>query len=122
MGTLLGLASGYRGGYLDVVIMRAADVALGFPTVLVAMIVVTFLGTGIQNIVLAVSITVWARFSRMIRGEVMSIKHLDFITVARISGVSSPTIILRHVFPNVINTLMVITSLRLARLSFLRPP
>jgi peptide/nickel transport system permease protein len=111
VGTVLGLIAGYRGGFVDILIMRAADAALGFPTVLVAMIVVTILGAGIENIILAVVLTVWARFARMIRGDVLYIKELDFVTFAKIAGVSTPMIILKHIFPNTINTLMVVTSL-----------
>jgi peptide/nickel transport system permease protein len=111
VGTVLGLVAGYRGGWLDILIMRTADAALGFPTVLVAMMVVTILGAGIENIILAVVLTVWARFARMIRGDVLSIKELDFVIFAKIAGLSSPMIILRHIFPNTINTLMVVTSL-----------
>jgi peptide/nickel transport system permease protein len=111
VGTILGLVAGYRGGWLDILIMRSADAALGFPTVLVAMMVVTILGAGIENIILAVVLTVWARFARMIRGEVLYIKELDFVIFAKIAGLSSPMIILRHIFPNTINTLMVVTSL-----------
>jgi peptide/nickel transport system permease protein len=111
VGTALGLISGYRGGLLDVLIMRAADAALGFPTILVAMIIVTIMGAGIQNVVLAVVLTVWARFARMIRGDTLSVKELDFVIFAKIAGLSTPMIIFRHIFPNTINTLMVITSL-----------
>jgi peptide/nickel transport system permease protein len=111
VGSVLGLIAGYRGGWLDILVMRAADAALGFPTILVAMIVVTILGAGIENIILAVVLTVWARFARMIRGDVLYIRELDFVTFAKIAGVSTPIIILRHVFPNTINTLMVVTSL-----------
>lgn len=119
MGTLLGLVSGYKGGWLDAFIMRASDAALGFPTLLVAMILVVFLGTGLENIILAVTVTVWARFARMIRGDVLSIKQLDFITLAQVGGLSSPVIIARHVFPNVVNTLMVITSLQIGQVILL---
>jgi peptide/nickel transport system permease protein len=111
VGSALGLISGYRGGLLDVLIMRAADAALGFPTILVAMIIVTIMGAGIQNVILAVVLTVWARFARMIRGDTLSVKELDFVIFAKIAGLSTPMIILRHIFPNTINTLMVITSL-----------
>ena len=111
VGSALGLISGYRGGLVDAIIMRGADAALGFPTVLVAMIIVTILGAGIQNIILAVVLTVWARFARMVRGDVLGIKELDFVTFAKIAGLSTPMIIIRHVFPNTINTLMVVTSL-----------
>ena len=111
VGTALGLLAGYRGGWMDVLIMRAADAALGFPTILVALIIVTLLGAGIQSIILAVVLTVWARFARMIRGDTLSIKELDFVVFAKIAGLSTPMIILRHIFPNTVNTLMVITSL-----------
>ena len=111
VGTALGLLSGYRGGWVDVLIMRAADAALGFPTILVALIIVTILGAGIQNIILAVMLTVWARFARMIRGDTLSIKQLDFVVFAKMAGLSTPMIIIRHIFPNTVNTLMVITSL-----------
>jgi peptide/nickel transport system permease protein len=79
--------------------MRAADAALGFPTILVAMVIVVLLGAGIESIILAVVLTVWARFARMIRGEVLSIKEMDFVTFARIAGVPMPVVIWRHIFP-----------------------
>ncbi len=119
VGTVLGLISGSRGGWADVLIMRTADAALGFPTILVALIIVTFLGAGIQNIILAVVLTVWARFARMLRGDVLSIKELDFVTFAKIAGLSSPMIIARHIFPNTVNTLMVITSLLIGQVILL---
>ncbi|HJN88515.1 MAG: ABC transporter permease [Dehalococcoidia bacterium] len=111
VGTFLGLIAGYKGGWIDVIVMRLADAALGFPTILVAMLIVVLFGGGIWNIILAVMITVWARFARMIRGDVLSIKGLDFITFARVAGLPAWVIIGRHIFPNTINTLMVITSL-----------
>ena len=111
VGTIVGLVSGYKGGLADALIMRAADAALGFPTVLVAMMVVVLLGAGIENIILAVTLTVWARFARMIRGDVLAVKEMDFVTLARIAGLSTRVIILRHIFPNTINTMLVITSL-----------
>jgi peptide/nickel transport system permease protein len=119
VGTALGLIAGFRSGLLDVLIMRASDAALGFPTILVALIIVTILGAGIENIILAVALTVWARFARMIRGDVLAIKELDFVTFARIAGLSTPVIILRHIFPNTINTLMVITSLSVGQVILL---
>ncbi len=111
VGTSLGLISGYVGGRIDALIMRATDAALGFPTILLAMILVTVLGAGMENIILAVALTVWASFVRMIRGEVLGIKELDYVTMARIAGDSPLVIIRRHIFPNVVNTLMVVTSL-----------
>ena len=119
LGTMLGLIAGFRMGWADVLIMRASDAALGFPTILVAMIIVTILGAGLANIILAVALTVWARFARMIRGDVLSIKELDFVTFAKIAGLSMPMIIWRHIFPNTINTLMVITSLQIGQVILL---
>ena len=95
VGTVLGLVAGFRAGWVDVLIMRASDAALGFPTILVAMIIVTRMGAGIENIILAVALTVWARFARMIRGDVLAVKELDFVTFAKIAGLSMPVIIIR---------------------------
>ena len=66
---------------------------MGFPTILVAMIIVALLGAGLANIILAVALTVWARFARMKRDDVLSIKELDFVTFAKIVGLSMPMII-----------------------------
>ena len=111
VGTMVGLISGYNGGKTDAVAMRVADAALGFPSILVAMVIVVLLGSGIMNIILAVVLTVWARFARMIRGEVLSVKEMDYVTLARLAGVSTPVIMWRHIFPNTVNVLMVMTSL-----------
>jgi peptide/nickel transport system permease protein len=119
VGTVVGLVSGFREGWFDTLAMRTADAALGFPTILVAMVIVVLMGAGIESIILAVVLTVWARFARMIRGEVLSIKSMDFVTFARIAGVAMPVIIWRHIFPNTVNTLMVITSLQVGQVILL---
>ena len=119
VGTVLGLISGYKGGFLDAVIMRTADATLGFPTILVAMIIVVLLGTGIQSIIMAVVLTVWARFARMIRGDVLSVKGLDFVTLARMIGVPTLIILWRHILPNTVNTLMVVTSILIGQVVLL---
>lgn len=119
VGTALGLVSGYRMGWFDTIIMRLADVGLGIPTILVAMVIVVLLGAGIESIIIAIILTVWATFARMIRGEVLSVKELDFVTAARVAGVSTPVIIRRHIFPNTINTLMVITSIQVGQVILL---
>ena len=118
-GTVIGLVAGFREGWFDAITMRGADAALGFPTILVAMVIVVIMGAGIESIILAVLLTVWARFARMIRGDVLSIKGMDYITAAKIAGVSMPMIIWRHVFPNTVNTLMIITSLQVGQVILL---
>jgi peptide/nickel transport system permease protein len=83
------------------------------------MVIAVLLGAGIENIILAVALTVWARFARMIRGDVLSIKGLEFVTLAKIAGVSTPATIWGHIFPNTISTLMVITSLQVGQVILL---
>jgi len=119
VGTVVGLVAGFREGWFDAITMRTADAALGFPTILVAMVIVVIMGAGIESIILAVVLTVWARFARMIRGDVLSIKDMDFVVAAKIAGVSMPIIIWRHIFPNTVNTLMIITSLQVGQVVLL---
>ena len=119
IGTVIGLVSGYWGGWADAVLMRITDAALGFPTILLALVVVVIMNPGPMAIILAVLLTVWARFARMIRGDVLTVKGYDFVTLARITGVKAPIILWRHIFPNVANTLMVITSLMVGQIILL---
>ena len=119
VGTAIGLVAGYSGRWLDAVLMRITDATLGFPSILVAMLIVTLIGTGVWGVVFAVTATTWARFARMIRGEVLGTKERDFVLLAKILGVSPTTIMLRHLFPNVINTLMVMISLTIGQVILL---
>ncbi|MBO54849.1 MAG: peptide ABC transporter permease [Dehalococcoidia bacterium] len=119
VGTAIGLVAGYAGRWLDAVLMRITDATLGFPSILVAMLIVTLIGTGLWGVVFAVTATTWARFARMIRGEVLGTKERDFVLLARILGVSPTMIMLRHLFPNVINTLMVMISLTIGQVILL---
>ena len=119
IGTVIGLVSGYWGGWIDALLMRITDAALGFPTILLALVVVVIMNPGPVAIILAVLLTVWARFARMIRGDVLTVKGYDFVTLARITGVKAPIILWRHIFPNVANTLMVITSLMVGQIILL---
>ena len=118
-GTVVGLVSGYSGRWVDSVLMRITDAVLGFPSILVALLIVTYLGTGVWNVMIAIAATQWARFARMIRGEVLSIRDRDFVVLAQIYGVSSGMIVWRHLFPNVINTLMVLTSVSIGQVILL---
>ncbi len=119
VGTVLGLISGYRGGWVDAFIMRLVDATMGLPTILVALVLVVIMGVGTGVIIVAVAITVWDAYARMIRGEVLAVKELDFVILARVAGVSAPAIIWRHIFPSVISVLMVITSLRVGQVILL---
>ena len=119
VGTTIGLIAGYSGKWIEAVLMRITDATLGFPALLVAMLIVTLIGTGVMGVIVAVTATTWARFSRMIRGEVLSTRERDFVILAKILGVSPLMIMWRHLFPNVINTLMVMISLTVGQVILL---
>ena len=119
VGTVIGLVSGYSGRWVDSILMRITDAVLGFPSILVALLIVTYLGTGVWNVMIAIAATQWARFARMIRGEVLAIRDRDFVVLAQIYGVSPGMIVWRHLFPNVINTLMVLTSVSIGQVILL---
>jgi peptide/nickel transport system permease protein len=119
VGTILGLVSGFFGGRVDVGIMRAVDVGLAFPAMLLALILAVFLGAGVFTVVVAVTATMWAKFARMIRGEVLSVRGRDYVTLAKIAGVPTHTIVVRHILPNVTNTLLVVSSLLIGQVILL---
>ena len=119
VGTTVGLVAGYAGKWVDSVLMRITDAVMGFPSILVALLIVSLVGTGLMPVLVAVTATTWARFARMIRGEVLSNRDRDFVVLARISGVPPAMIIWRHLFPNVVNTLMVITSITVGQVILL---
>jgi peptide/nickel transport system permease protein len=112
VGTLLGLISGYRGGVTDAVLMRLTDVGLSLPTILIAVVLVAVSEPSFRNVVLVISLLLWPRFARQIRGETLAIKELDFVALAVVAGRSSAWIITRHIFPNVVPTLLVISTLQ----------
>lgn len=126
VGTALGILSGYYGGRVDSFLMRAADATLSFPIILLALLLAVTLGPSLKNVVIALSIILWARYARVIRGEVLSVKERDFVAQARIVGCSTSRIMIRHIFPSVTNTMVVMLTLQVgwvilmeASLSFL---
>ena len=126
LGSVIGLASGYFGGKLDTFIMRTADGMMAFPLVLAALLLVAVIGPGVHTVVIATSLVLWARFARLIRSEVLSVRERDFVKLARIAGASSLRIMFIHILPNVLNSVVVLLTLQLgfviiveATLSFL---
>lgn len=111
LGTILGIISGYLGGRTDTVLMRVTDISLAFPGILIALLLAVVLGPSFKTVVLAISILGWAPYARLIRGEVLKIREEAFIAQARIIGSSSLRIMMRHIFPNVINPLIVIATM-----------
>ena len=114
VGTIPGIVAGYFGGLLDSLIMRVCDAFLSFPIILIAMVLAVGLGASIGVIVLAVVLVVWARFARMARGEVLSWRERDFVRYAQMVGVRPSWILLRHIAPNILNTMVVLYTLMIA--------
>ena len=126
IGTTLGLLAGYLGGWVDAVVMRAVDVMLSFPAMLIALLLAITLGPSFMVVVIVLALLLWARFARLVRGEALSLKGHDFISLARIAGNSSWRIIRVHLAPNLANSVIVLATLQVgwaiiaeASLSFL---
>lgn len=114
LGVLAGLVAGYYGGPLDDLLMRLADGWLAFPFILLAILVLAVLGPGLTNLVLVLGIAQWPGFARVVRGQVLSIKALDFIEAARALGAPDRRIAWRHVFPGTLSSIIVVGTLNVA--------
>lgn len=126
IGAAVGLVAGYYRGRVDAVLMRITDATMAFPVILLALILAVTVGPSFVNVVLAIAVILWARYARVIRGQVLSLMELDFIAQSRIAGAGAWRIITRHLFPNTLNTLVVLVTLQIgyviiveASLSFL---
>ena len=111
IGVASGLAAGWYGGWIDEVLMRVVDIKLAIPTILLALVLVLALGQSFLIIVAVLAIAVWPRFARNVRGEVLQLKTMDFVALAKVAGASTPRILFIHIFPGVINTLIVLATL-----------
>jgi peptide/nickel transport system permease protein len=114
LGLIFGILSGYLGGAVDGVISRSLEILLAFPYLLLAIAVVSALGPGVLNTTLAVGIWAMPAFTRIVRASVLSVKNLDYIQAARAIGVSTRAIMLRHILPNFLSTLIVYSTLYMA--------
>lgn len=112
VGTVLGLVAGYRGGWIDALIMRSADGFLAFPSILLALVLAVTVGPSFIVVVIVLALVLWARFARLVRGEVLSIKGRDYVLLARVAGAGGLYIVLRHILPNILNTLVVLCTLQ----------
>jgi peptide/nickel transport system permease protein len=113
IGVVIGLLSGWYGGWVDEFCMRLVDVKLAIPTILLALVLVLALGQTFILIVGVLAITIWPRIARNVRGEVLQLKTLDYVALAQVAGASTPRILTVHIFPGVINTLIVLTTLEI---------
>ena len=126
VGTTLGLIAGYFGGLWDHIIMRSVDIKISIPSILLALILSAAMGPSYITVIIVVSLTLWTRYARLVRGEVLALRNQDFISRAQVSGCSTARILSRHLLPNVVNTIIVLATLEVgvviileASLSFL---
>ncbi|MFI5422195.1 MAG: ABC transporter permease [Nitrososphaerales archaeon] len=111
IGVIAGTISGYFGGMVDSAIMRFADIFLAFPGLVLAIGISAALGPGIDNVVIALVVTSWPTYARVIRGQTLSLKGLEFITSARAIGAGRLRIIASHIIPNTLPPVLVLASL-----------
>ncbi|MEU0661092.1 ABC transporter permease [Streptomyces lavendulocolor] len=114
VGTVLGLLAGYRGGWLDAVVMRVSDGLLSFPLLVLALTVVAALGPGLRNALIAIAVVTTPRFARVVRGEVLSLRAREWVSAARIVGVPQSAIMRRHLLPHLAGTLLVFAALQVS--------
>ncbi len=126
LGVLVALPAGYLGGRVDLLVMRAVDAALSIPTILIGIVLAVTLGPSYQAVIFVIVLFVWPRYARQVRGETLAIKERDFVALAKIAGSSQARILAFHILPNLVPTLLVLSSLQVgaaiimeATLSFL---
>jgi peptide/nickel transport system permease protein len=112
IGTTLGVAAGYFGGWVDALIMRLVDISLSIPIILMALVLVAALGASFKTIIAVLIIFLWAQYARQSRGETLTVRVQDYVARARVSGASHARIMLKHIFPNVFNSLVVLATLQ----------
>jgi peptide/nickel transport system permease protein len=114
VGIIVGTISGYFGGFIDTVLMRITDIFLAFPKLILALAFVAALGPGIENAIIAISITSWPPYARIARAETITIRNSDFIKAIRLQGASSFRIITKHIMPLCLSSLIVRVTLDMA--------
>jgi peptide/nickel transport system permease protein len=114
VGVTVGLTSGYIGGRVDNLLSRLVDTFMAIPFIILALAAVGFLGPGLFNLIIVLGLTGWVTFARVVRGEVLAVKSMEYITAARTIGQSSWRIMLFHVLPNVTASIIVLATLQIA--------
>jgi len=133
IGIIIGALAGYYGGVLDQILMRLVDITLAFPFIILVILFVAVLGPGVQNIIIAVTIGSWVIYARIVRSEILAQKNSEYIMSARTLGFSDMRIMVRHLLPNTVSTVVIFGALdvaldilQIATLGFLglgiRPP
>lgn len=119
IGTTAGVTAGYFGGVVEAVLMRLVDLILSLPVILVALTMAVALGPSFRNLVILLGLLIWPRIARLLRGETLLLKNQEFMRYARAIGVPGWLIVLRHVLPNIVPTLLVATTLEIGHVIFI---
>ncbi len=119
LGTTLGLIAGYFGGNIDHLIMRLVDICIAIPAILFALVLAVVLGPSFQTVIIVIVSIFWSRYARLVRGETLSLKTQDFVARAKVAGASNARILRRHIFPNVVNTIIVLATLEVGQVILL---
>ncbi|MDC9834527.1 ABC transporter permease [Rhizobium binxianense] len=114
IGLIVGTVSGYAGGWVDATLMRITDIFLAFPKLVLALAFVAALGPGIQNAIIAIAITSWPPYARIARAETLTVRRSDYISAVKLMGASPLRIVVRHVMPLCISSLIVRVTLDMA--------
>lgn len=115
IGALVGMVAGYFGGRVDAVIMRLVDIQMSIPSLALALVLAAVLSPSLSTVILVITITYWTWYARIVRGEILSVKERDYVALAKVAGVSTPMIFVRHLLPNVLNTLVVLATLQVGQ-------
>jgi len=126
IGTLVGMSAGFFGSWLDWIIMRIVEISLSLPGILIAVLLAAVFGPSFSNVIFVMLLMLWPTYARLVRGETLAVKQQDFVALARVAGCSNLTIIVRHILPNILPSVLVLATLHVglvivleASLSFL---
>jgi ABC-type dipeptide/oligopeptide/nickel transport system permease subunit len=119
VGVAAGLAGGFYGGKTDAVILRLIDIQLAFPLILLVIAVVAVVGPSLTNLIIIMGLSGWPRFARVVRGSVLTVRHLEFVDAARSVGASRLRIMTYHILPNILSAIIVYASFEIARMILL---
>jgi len=126
LGSFIGLLAGFLGGWTDTLLMRLVDVSLSLPGILIAVLLSVVFEPSFTNVIIVVVFLLWPSYARLVRGETLSLKHQEFVALARVAGCSNLTIMFRHIVPNLVPSILVLATLHVgyvivleAALSFL---
>ena len=118
LGALIALLSAYLGGWVDMVLMRITDMFLSMPYLIIAIALAAVLGPSKNNVILIMAVLGWAGYARVLRGEVLRIKKAEFIKLAIVARAGKSRVMFQHIFPNIVNTLVVLATLQLGNRNY----